>query len=319
MPKHGSEILMKKLNTNNTMPTHTTNPTTGDEITIHLAKNQLAYNQFWKEHSNLDLYQSTKFLALRDLFQLIDKYLLQTNRKSKYRILDFGCGNGETAQVVNDLFVKAGFEVELVCVDINERNLNVAKQKNPNGTFYLIDKNSLPDEIKDFDLIICNFVLLENTQADMAKILMNIQMALNDPGIAVVTHNTAKVYDDCNEWVSFNTKYDENKRDLFDSQKEKYTRCDGKPVRKDILDKERKKVFTFSDFFYRRRTYKNAFLTANLKIVCSHKPLGKSEDHITWKSEANVPPYRIDILQRNIQVGLGNPYAAQQNTRNTFS
>lgn len=264
--------------------------------TTHAALNQVAYNQFWLEHSKLSLFQSTKFLAHRDLLQLLDKHLFQTNDKKKYRVLDFGCGAGETAQIINDLIISCDHEVELHCADINQNNLDMTRQKNPNGQFTLLEKNAFPDDLKDVDLLICNFVLLENSLQDLQKILEFIQKVLSSNGIAIITHNTAKVYDNNNDWVSFNTKFPENERDFYDKDKDKHTRIDGKPVKKSVLGADGKVAFTFFDFFYRRSTYKSAFESAKLELIDSHKPLGNDEDQIVWKSESKVPPYRIDVL-----------------------
>jgi ubiquinone/menaquinone biosynthesis C-methylase UbiE len=267
------------------------------ESTTHSQQNQLAYNQFWLTHSKLDSFHSTKFLAHRDLHQLIDQHLLQIVPKTKYRILDFGCGNGETASIISALFATFGKQVELYCLDKNEKNLTIAKEKNPNANCYLADENNFPQELKDFDLIICNFVLLENLPAAITMILENIQSTLSDQGIAIITHNTAKAYDEANRWVSFSTNFTENKRGVFDSEKNKYTRADGNPVTKAMV-KDGVKLHTFYDFFYRRRTYRTAFTAANLDLITSHKPLGTSDDHIDWQSETSIAPYRIDILRR---------------------
>ena len=266
---------------------------------VYASQNQVSYNKFWAEHSKLSLYKSTKFLAHRDLLQLVQTHLLRPNPKTQYKILDYGCGAGETAQVVNDLMGSLGLETQLYCIDINQNNLAAAKIKNPQAYCHLLDKaNSAELFDGSFDLIICNFVLLENLLPDVIKILTNLQHALGPKGIAIVTHNTAKVYDGNNDWVSFHTKFVENARTYYDPEAKKFTRHDGQAVKKSVFDHEGKVAFTFADYFYRRRTYKNAYLTTKLSLLASHKPLGNVQDPVQWKSEEKIPPYRIDILAR---------------------
>ena len=270
----------------------------------HAAENQKSYNQFWLVHSELARDHPTKFVSLRDLMQIIEKHLLTPFPKTKYRVLDLGCGAGDTAKIVHDMLVNEGLEVELVGVDINEKNLQVAQEKNPQGSFHLLDMTMVQKDLADFDLVLCNFVLLENRYPEMLKILQSIHAVLSRQGIAIVTHNTAKVYDEANEWMSFTTKFEQNKRDYYDEEKKKFTRKDETPVKKGMLGKDGKQVFEFSDFFFRRRTYKQAYVLAELNLVDSQKPLGRGEDNIAWKSEDKVPPYRIDVLTRSDGVAL---------------
>ena len=267
-------------------------------------RNQVNYTRFWKEHSSLSLYKSTKFLAHRDLPEILDTHLFSNNSKTSFKILDFGCGSGETAQFICGIFKTLGLNPELYGVDVNERNLAVAKENNPEGKFFLVQKNCIPDNISDFDLVICNFVLLENAQDDIKKILANIYHKLSNQGIAIVTHNTAKVYDNCNNWLSWNTNHTENARDYFDPEKIKMTREDGKCVKKTIQNTQGETLYIFHDFFYRRKFYRQAFSTAQLAICASYKPLGNDADPVTWKSEEKIPPYRIDILRKASQPNL---------------
>jgi hypothetical protein len=75
--------------------------------------------------------------------------------------------------------------------------------------FHLITKDVFALDISDFDLVMCNFVLLENSLEDIGVILKNINQLLNVDGISIITHNRSKVYDynKGNEFVSFETNF----------------------------------------------------------------------------------------------------------------
>ena len=263
-----------------------------------ITNNQDAYNQFWIEHSRLGL-NTTKFLAHRDLPYIFCEHLLQHNIKVKYKVLDFGCGSGATAKVIHDMLQMLGVDVELYGLDINEKNVAVARKENPAGKFEWCEKGKVPAGWQDFDLVICNFVLLENKFDDMLTILKNINGLLNDKGIAIITSNTAKTYDRQNQWNSFNTNHPENTPTVFSPEKNKLKRVEGQSVKKTMHDKNGKTLFTFFDIFHPRHVYKKAYELAGLSIVASRKPLGTEHDGIEWKSETHTPPYRIDVIRKN--------------------
>ena len=79
-----------------------------------------------------DLYSNFKFigtpcLAYRDMPDILNKYV------SGKKVLDYGCGTAEST-----LFLKSlGYDV--VAVDINERMLSIAQERDPNGKYTKIN------------------------------------------------------------------------------------------------------------------------------------------------------------------------------------
>ncbi len=260
--------------------------------------NQQNYNTFWREHSELDWRSSTKYLAHRDLPALLEEHLLEHAEKQQFKILDYGCGDGKTLNFVRNYFIFKGLDVDLYGADANVQNLEVAQNCNPEGKFFHLINNKIPDELNSFDLIICNFVLLENRYDSMRTILKNIYDLLNDKGIASITGNTAKVYDLGNAWVSFDMEHPENDRTEYDPMYDKMKRRDEQEVKKSVIGLNGKR-FTFNDFFYRNKTRKQAYSHTDLQLIATRKPLGKPEDGIPWKSELAIPPYRIDIVRKH--------------------
>ena len=95
-----------------------------------------------------DLYSNFKFigtpcLAYRDMPDILNKYV------SGKKFLDYGCGTAEST-----LFLKSlGYDV--VAVDINERMLSIAQERDPNGKYTKINSGAVPFDENSFDLVLC--------------------------------------------------------------------------------------------------------------------------------------------------------------------
>lgn len=88
-------------------------------------------------------------------------------KKQKLRILDFGCGTGLLGlNVYEDLKLKENIEVEIVGVDISEKMLEKAKDKNVyneiiNINILDVELNEVKKTLGEFDFIISCGVFLE--------------------------------------------------------------------------------------------------------------------------------------------------------------
>jgi SAM-dependent methyltransferase len=258
-------------------------------------RNQISYDHFTADHAKLDI-DATMYLAYRDLPILLSEHLFSKN-KNQYKILDYGCGAGTSTKIFADLFQKMDIRAEFWGIDINENNIRLAAEKNPNAKFTLIGDDTFPEDLKGgFDLVLCYFVLLENTYEHMLKLLERVNSALCEAGVAIIVNCTAKAYDQTKEWYSANAHYVENTPTVYDASKNKLRLQDGQRVKMTMLDKSTSTGFTFFDYFHRRQTYKKAYHEADLTLLASRKPLGTDLDGKVWKSEKETPIYRIDIL-----------------------
>lgn len=97
---------------------------------------------------------------LQKLLGDTDIYLLDQIMKGRFRasdkILDAGCGNGRNMH----WFLQNSFEI--YGIDMNEENINVLKNKNPNLSeerlqIFKVEKMNFPDNY--FDHVICSAVL----------------------------------------------------------------------------------------------------------------------------------------------------------------
>lgn len=260
-------------------------------------KNQKAYNDDALTHSKLGL-DSTMFLAYRDLQFILKEHLIYGNPKSVYKVLDFGCGAGTSTMIVFNTLKNLNVDCEIYGIDVNENNLLLAQKLLPQGKFISVKKGEFPKELNDFDLIICNFVLLENSYADMLPILQSIEHLLNPSGIATITNCTSKCYDRNNKWYTFDANYDENTPTSYDPIKHKYKLEDGHRVKVTVSDKSTGASFSFSDFFHPGKIYKAAYKQTGLKLLATRKPVGYTTDKLAWKTEMQKSPYRIDIVRK---------------------
>lgn len=266
-------------------------------IPLYENTNQLNYKKNAKGHdAALDL-KSNIYLAYRDLPELLNKHLFERLDKTSYRVLDFGCGTGVSTEQIHKVFRQAGKPVEIVGVDINTENLDLAVTRVPNATFICIAEDAdLTTLLENFDLIICNFVFIEMRTLKMQTLLEKLQPALSANGIMIVTNNSPYVYQQTHRWCKVNNKFPENhpanpNAELQDDQR----------VKLQVALPGRKNGFIFSDFFHPEMVYVDAYKTAGLNIQQTHKPLGKKSDPIKWKAEKDLPPVIIHILSKGMK------------------
>ena len=98
---------------------------------------------------------------MKSRYQGLKKHLFERAPKPTYRLLDYGCGAGLSTSIYTQIIKEAGHNVEIVGADVSDENLAYAKTKVPEGNFVKIDPNQSLTNLGKFDLIICNFVLVE--------------------------------------------------------------------------------------------------------------------------------------------------------------
>lgn len=99
------------------------------------------------------------------------------------KVLDLGCGAGYESRRLHNL------GASVVGIDISEKSLSIAKERNPEIKFY---KHSLLDDyshIGKFDAIACIGVLLHIEEQDLKLAFENMSKALNDNGYLMINVN----------------------------------------------------------------------------------------------------------------------------------
>lgn len=179
------------------------------EEASHSTKNQLNYAHQSASHAKFGL-RSTMYLAYRDSKELLTKHLFQRSPKTTYRVLDYGCGAGLSTSIYAQIIRDEGYNVEIIGADINDENLRNAKIKMPDETFIKIDHEQSIEYLGKFDLIICNFVLVEHPYDSMLKIIKQLQPLLDESGVLITTNTTRQAYKASNRWYSLNNDFAEN-------------------------------------------------------------------------------------------------------------
>lgn len=265
----------------------------------HEKQNQTNYDKDAQIHGKMGL-DSTLFLAYRDVPALLRKHLFEKTPKERYRFLDYGCGAGLSTELVATIIAKSGYQVDTCGVDVNTENLKLAAERMPKASFFNISKSEFPAELtKDmFDVITCNFVLLEHKEKEMADIIKAIRPLLSDSGILIVTNCNGKAYDRRNKWYSSNNDFPENESTpLPISRKLKF--MEDQPVKVEVMTRNIGSSFTFFDFFHSGSAYRKAFKQAGLLLADTHKPMGVDLDGMDWAAEKECSPYKIYVLRND--------------------
>lgn len=263
----------------------------------HDGVNQKRYDANAIEHDSLSL-NSTLYLAYRDVGMLIERHLLSKLTSRKLKFLDYGCGVGLSTQMILSHLVKqSDLQIAATGFDINEANLSIARAKLPHVSFKKIAPEGEIDQSERFDLIVCNFVLVEMKEQEMTHLLGTLKMLLSENGILIVTNPTARAYRPENRWYTFNNQFPENipTRKIDVNEKLKYT--EDQPIKIQVFSSRGSaQSFTFFDYFHSGTAYRRSYTAAGFQLLETHKPIGKSNDQIAWCAEAEVPPYKLHVL-----------------------
>lgn len=263
----------------------------------HENRNQANYNDKAKDHDSLSL-DSTLYLAYRDINTLLERNLYHKLTNDKIRLLDFGCGVGlSTEMVLSHITAHTNYAVDIVGVDINESNLEIARKKTPLAQFKCICLDDKLEDIGEFDLIICNFVLVEMKENQMLDVLNLLKSKLSQNGILIVTNPTARAYRPENQWYTFNNQFPENTPTRKSEVENECKYYEDQPIKIQVFaSKNSDKSFTFFDYFHSGLQYRSAYQSAGLQLIETHKPIGSANDHIDWRAESIKPPYKIHVL-----------------------
>lgn len=219
-------------------------------------------------------YPGTYYLAFRDLPRLIEQHVQGRTA------LDFGCGAGRSSRFLEDL----GFQV--VGVDIAERMLARARERNPSGDYRLVPDGDLTQlEGQRFDLVLSAFTF-DNIPAVKTRIALFDALGglLADGGRIVNLVSSPEIY--LNEWASFSTKdFPEN-----------HLAGSGDGVRIVMLDVDDRRPV--EDVLWTDADYRSLYESAGLDILETHAPLGSSSDPCDWVSETQVSPWAIYVVGR---------------------
>lgn len=122
------------------------------------------------------------------------------NSISPKKILDFGCGVGNSSLYLSKYFPNA----EILGIDVSLKSIEMAKSKNiPNGHFDIYDGKRLEYEKESFDTVFISNVFHHIEHEQHIEILKEIQMILKRDGVVFFfEHNTLnpvtqKIVNDC--------------------------------------------------------------------------------------------------------------------------
>jgi SAM-dependent methyltransferase len=218
-------------------------------------------------------FPGTYYLAYRDLPALIDQHVVGT------RALDFGCGSGRSTRFLRKLGLRT------VGVDVSEDMIGNARALDPEGDYRLIEAGGLgrlPHGA--WDLVLSAFTFDNIPGEDKPPLMRDIADRLVPTGVFINLVSAPEIY--VNEWASFSTRdYPENRHAKSGDRV--------KIVITDIADKRPVEDVVCSD-----EDYRGLYAQAGLRLVLTHKPLGKPEEPYPWVNETRAAPWVIYVLGR---------------------
>ena len=100
--------------------------------------------------------------------------------QNKPRILDAGCGAGYESM---RLF---GLGADVVGVDISERSIEIARQKNPDCHFELMDCRQLDESLGVFDGVVSIALIVHIVDSDLKQVFDNFKRIIRPSGYLFV-------------------------------------------------------------------------------------------------------------------------------------
>jgi len=226
-----------------------------------------------ESYSKLE-FPNTYYLAYRDLPEIISKHVTGN------QAIDFGCGTGRSSRFLKQL----GFDV--IGIDISKDMLEIARNLDLSGDYQLVSNGKYDHlGLNQFDLVQSIFTF-DNIPgwSNRTNILKELRDLMKPTGRMICLDSTPELY--VNEWASFTTKdFPEN-----------WTAKTGDIVHDIMLDVEDRRPV--EDIFWSMEDYNKLFNLAGLKIELTYKPLGYNNEPFDWKSEKEIAPWMIFILNK---------------------
>lgn len=221
-------------------------------------------------YAGLD-FPATYHLAFRDLPELLAEHA------SGPRALDFGCGAGRSTRFLQ------GLGYDATGVDISEQMLSRARERDPAGTYLHIedgDFGALPHGA--FDLVFSAFAF-DNIpgREHRAALVRGLRALLAPEGRLVLLVSAPELY--VHEWASFTTREFAGNRDARS----------GETVWIVMTDVEDRRPI--HDLLWIDDDYRALMEQAGLRLVHTHRPLGRADEPFEWISETAVSPWAIHI------------------------
>jgi ubiquinone/menaquinone biosynthesis C-methylase UbiE len=219
-------------------------------------------------------FPGTYYLAYRDLPEIISEHV------KGIRALDFGCGTGRSTRFLQQL----GFNA--VGVDISRDMISRAKETDPRGDYRLIEDGDFSQfQASTYDLVLSAFTF-DNipTLERKIKIFRGIRGLLKNEGTTINLVSSPEIY--MHEWASFSTKdFPENK-----------SAKSGDKVRIIVTDSEDKRPV--EDVLWTDECYQEAYRSAQLKLLSTYRPLGRTSEPYKWVNETTIAPWVIYVLKK---------------------
>jgi SAM-dependent methyltransferase len=244
-----------------------------------MANTKMNFENSWGNQTRAESYSklefpNTYYLAYRDLPDIISKHVTGNHA------IDFGCGTGRSSRFLKQL----GFDV--IGIDISKDMLEIARNLDLSGDYQLV-LNGKYDHLglNQFDLVQSIFTF-DNIPGwtNRTNILKGLRDLIKPTGKMICLDSTPELY--VNEWASFTTKkFPEN-----------WTAKTGDIVHDIMLDVEDRRPV--KDIFWSMEDYNKLFNLAGLKIELTFKPLGYNNEPFDWKSEKEIAPWMIFILNK---------------------
>lgn len=236
-----------------------------------MLKNVYEGPEYAAAYSNLE-WGGTYHLIARDLPGILRKHTMGT------RALDFGCGAGRSTRFLRAL----GFSC--VGIDISEAMVAKARELDPDTPYHVVSGSDFTAiGSKKFNVVLACFPF-DNIEGDEFKVelMQALHQQLAPGGILINIVSAEELYH--NEWVSFTTeRFPENKIAKPGDVVRTVTRTfAGSPVCDDILCDD--------------ETYRRLYQMAGFNEIACYRPLGRDDDGIDWKSEAEIAPWVIWVV-----------------------
>ncbi len=229
-------------------------------------------------------FPGTYYLAYRDLPEIIRKHA------KGQKALDFGCGAGRSTRFVRQL----GYEV--TGVDISSDMIQQARKLDPPGSYHLMKNGDFSIfEQNSFDLITSIFTFDNIPDADnRLQIMKGLANLIHEKGTIILLDSTPEIY--YHEWASFSTKdFPENKQAQS-----------GQIVQIIMTDVEDQRPV--EDVIWFHEDYLSLLQGAGLQLTGSYLPLGNSAEPFAWKSEMEVAPWVIYVVNKNGTPLIDEPF-----------
>ncbi len=104
-------------------------------------------------------------------------------KKENPAVLELACGPGNISKYILDHYP----QIKLLGIDLAPNMIELARNNNPMGNFMVMDCRDIASLNKNFDAVLCGFILPYLSRSEVQKLIIDLFNCINSQGVLYIS------------------------------------------------------------------------------------------------------------------------------------